>query len=72
MNEHNATWKQLDNMTSTGWSVLRVCRRVHGMCGLVSELGFDNTRPDESVFMTERRIAKRFDVKRRDLVLEVL
>jgi hypothetical protein len=73
MVEHAATWRNLDSRSKTGWSVIRVLRRAPGFgFGYTVLCGFDNTKPAESRFATETRIAERFDVKRIDLVLEIV
>ena len=68
----NATWKNNWNRSASGWNVIRVLFRIKGGFGECSELGFDNTRPDETNIDTERRIAKRFNVEPIDLILEIL
>jgi hypothetical protein len=67
----DATWRNVDDLSVSGWSVLEVSHRSRGFCGALVALGFDNTRPDETRGQTERRIAARFEVPRGDLVLEV-
>jgi hypothetical protein len=70
----DATWRGILNITND-WHVLQISRRAPGFgLGYILELGYDNTRPDESLGMTERRIAQRFDMvgQRGDLIIEVL
>lgn len=64
-----ATWRGY----KTGWNVIRVLLRTYAFStgSKMLLLGFDNTRPSEMKGTCERRIARRFDAKVSDLILEI-
>lgn len=64
-----AEWRNLDNRSQSGWNVLRVLRKGYDLPLL---LGIDHTRPDENRLSTEKRISERFDVKKQELILEIV
>ena len=69
----NATWKNTDERSESGWNVVHCFKRAPGFgAGVLLELGFDNTKPAEMRGTCERRIADRFDCVVGDLVLEVI
>ena len=64
-----AKWVTERGFEYRGWHVVTVYRR--GEMGLLV-LGTDNTRPDETLSMTERRIADRFGENVTDLEIKVV